>query len=169
MGLRMRSGSRPSALGVRSVRRGGFTYVWMLAALALLSIGLAAIGERWSDQAKREREGDLLRVGAVYAKAIATYYAASPGSLRQYPPELKNLTEDGRMVGTKRHIRKLYADPLDPSRPWGVMRAPDGGVLGVYSQSDGQPLRTAPVDIGVAVLPSASRYSDWKFAPKASP
>lgn len=165
----MRSGSACPDCAPRRPSSRGFTYVWMLAALALLSIGLAAVGERWADQAKRERERELVRVGVIYAQAIARYYAVSPGSLRHYPPALKDLTEDSRMVGTVRHIRRLYADPLDPARAWGILRAPDGGVLGIYSQSDDQPLHTALLDIGVAVLPPAGRYSDWKFAPKVSP
>ena len=65
--------------GERTAR--GFTYVWMLAALVIFSIGLAVVGPLWADQAKREREQDLLRVGQLYAQAIASYYAASPGSL----------------------------------------------------------------------------------------
>lgn len=141
----------------------------MLAALALLSLGLAAVSERWSDQVRRERENDLLRVGTLYAKAIASYYAQSPGSARQFPPDLKSLLEDNRMVGTIRHIRKLYADPLDPTRPFGLVRAPDGGVSGVYSQSGDAPLRSALADIGLLVLPAAARYSDWKFVPKVAP
>ncbi len=146
----------------------GFTYVWVLAALALLSIGLALVGERWSDQVKRERERELLRVGALYANAIGTYYAAAPGSLKQYPRDLKSLVDDRRMVGTSRHIRKLYADPIDPSRPWGLVTGEDGGIMGIYSQSDEQPLRTEPLDLGVAVLPAAHQYSEWKFVPKAA-
>lgn len=165
----MRPGSGRPPIGARPAAARGFTYVWMLAALALLSIGLAAVGERWSDRAQRERERELLRIGSVYARAIASYHAASPGSVKQYPPELKNLLDDNRMVGTVRYLRKLYADPLDPSRPWGIVRAPDGGVIGVYSQSGDRPLRVEPLDIGLEPLPAASHYSDWKFVPKGLP
>lgn len=157
----------PSGPNRRSVA--GFTYVWMLAALALLSLGLAGIGERWSDQVKRERERELLRIGTLYAEAIASYYASAPGSLKQYPPDLKSLLEDPRRVGTRRHLRKLYGDPLDPNRAWGILRAQDGGVAGIYSLSTDAPLRKEPVDIGPLVLPAAHRYSEWKFAPKATP
>ena len=148
---------------------GGFTYLWMLAALVLFSIGLAAIGPPWAERAKREREQELVRIGTIYARAIASYYLAAPGSLRQYPPDLNSLLEDTRRVGTLRHIRRLYVDPLDPARPWGLVRAADGGVAGVYSKSEDAPLHTAPLDIGPAMLPQASRYSDWKFAPKVLP
>lgn len=165
----MRSGSALKVVRLRPRAIAGFTYVWMLAALALLSIGLAAIAERWSDQVRRERERELLQIGALYAKAIASYLAAAPGSLKTYPPDLKSLVEDHRMVGTLRHLRKLYADPLDPTRAWGVVRAKDGGIAGVYSLSTEAPLRQEPVDVGVAVLPAARQYADWKFAPKPLP
>ena len=164
----MRSGRLNWAAGTKACSARGFTFVWMLAALVLLSLGLTALGPRWADQAKRERENELLRIGTIYAKAIASYYAAAPGSLRQYPPELKSLLEDSRRVGTLRHLRRLYADPLDPSRPWGLRRSADGGIAGVFSRSDEIPLHLAPIDIGIAELPAAKRYSDWQFAPKVS-
>ena len=108
----------------------------------------------------------MLRVGGLYAKAIAAYRLASPGSLKSYPSTLESLLVDDRMVSTTRHLRKLYADPLDPSRPWGVVRGPDGTVRGIYSRTEAKPLIDAPVELGVLTLPAAQRYSDWKFVPK---
>lgn len=146
----------------------GFTYVWVMALIAVLGIGLAALGPLWSDDARRERERELLRVGQLYAQAIARYHQASPGSVKRYPPSLEHLVLDTRFVGTMRHLRRLYADPLDPSRPWGLLRAPDGGVRGVYSQSDQPPLRTEALDLGVTQLPAAQKYSDWQFVAKVN-
>ncbi len=151
---------------MRVGRQHGFTYVWLLVAIAILSIGLAAIGPSWSDQANRERERELLRVGALYAGAIAAYYAASPGSQKQYPLQLEDLLSDTRMVGTVRYLRKLYPDPLDPSRPWGVVLDGSGRIRGIHSQSTGTPLRVEALDLGSTVLPAARRYSDWKFIAK---
>lgn len=150
-------------------RQRGFTYVWMLAAVAILSTGLALIGASWADQAKRERERELLRVGALYAKAIADYYAASPGSLKEYPARIEDLVVDKRMVGTVRYMRKLYLDPLDPSRAWGVVLDAASHVRGVYSQSGDAPLRVEALELGSATLPAAQRYSDWKFIAKTQP
>ena len=149
-------------------RRGqrGFTFVWVLMAVAIFSVGLAVIGPKWSDDARRDKERELLRIGAKYAKAIAAYRAASPGSVKNYPPKLESLLSDERMVSMTRYLRKLYADPLDPARPWGVVRGPDGSVRGVYSQADAVPLNTEAIDLGVLALPPAQRYSDWKFVPK---
>lgn len=152
---------------MRAGRSRGFSYVWMLAAIAVLSAGLAVIGPSWADQARRERERELLRIGALYAKAIADYRAASPGSLKQYPLKLEDLLADTRMVGTVRYLRKLYGDPLDPPRPWGVVVDSTGRVQGIYSRSDAEPLRTEALDLGSTSLPAARRYSDWKFIAKA--
>lgn len=159
-GHRMRAG--------RSSQR-GFTYVWVLAAIAMLSLGLAVVGPRWADQARREREQELLRIGSLYAKAITAYYLASPGSQKLYPSKLDDLLADSRMVGTVRHLRKLYPDPLDPSRPWGVVLGADGRVRGVYSQSPDEPMRIEMLDVGEVQLPAARRYSDWKFVAKVQP
>ena len=148
---------------------GGFVYVWVLALVAVLALGLAAIGPLWSQEAKRDREDDLLRVGKLYAEAIAGYYRVSPGSVKHYPPSLEALLLDTRFVGTVRHLRTLYADPVSVDTPWGLLRAPDGGIRGVYSQSAAVPLRTVPVDLGIAVLAPAARYAEWQFEPKVSP
>ena len=144
----------------------GFIYVWVLALIATLAVGLAAIGPLWSQETKREREDELLRVGKLYAEAIARYYRLSPGSVKRYPPSLEVLVLDTRFVGTVRHLRMLYADPVAAGAAWGLLRAPDGGIRGVYSQSIDAPLRTVAVNMGVTVLAPATRYAEWQFAPK---
>jgi len=144
-------------------RAGGFTLVWALAAVAILSVGLAVAGSTWSERSKRQREQELLRVGMLYAQAIEAYRAAAPGSLQTYPSSLEQLLLDTRFAGTVRHLRKLYPDPLDPARPWGVVRTPEGTIRGVFSQSAEAPLRVAPIDLGAVKLPSAGRYDHWQF------
>ena len=155
--------------GSRIASQRGFTYITMMTVVALLGIGLAALGPMWADDAQRQREQELLRVGALYASAIAAYREVSPGSLKRYPPNLESLVLDTRFVGTRRHLRKLYADPLLPSRPWGLLRDADGGVRGVFSEDDRVPLLRASLDVGVRRLPAAQRYADWKFMPKDAP
>ena len=147
----------------------GFTLVWVLAVLVIMSIGLATVGPNWQDQARREREQDLLRIGTLYAQAIANYYQASPGSQKRFPKTLDDLVLDTRFVGLRRHIRKTYSDPLNPDQSWGLVKAADGGVKGVFSQSTEVPLRQEVLDLGFATLPRASRYSEWKFVPRVDP
>lgn len=147
----------------------GFTYLTVMALVAILGLGLAAIGPMWADAAQREREQELLRVGELYAKAIGNYRASSPGSVKRHPAELGDLLQDNRFVGTRRHLRKLYADPLNPARSWGLIRAPDGGVAGVYAQDERLPFVRTGLQVGVVQLAPAQRYSDWKFMPKETP
>lgn len=162
----MRAGDSSLSSGRGSSVQRGFTYIWAMVAVAVLAIGLAAMGTTWAEASRREREQDLLRIGEIYARAIASYYHSSPGSLKRYPPSLEDLLIDTRFIGTYRHMRRLYADPLRSGQAWGVVRAADGGVRGVYSQSSGQPLRREVLDLGVTVLPAAHQYSEWQFAPK---
>lgn len=144
----------------------GFTYVWVLGILAIVSLGLAAVGQAWGDRLQREREQELLRIGALYAKALTRYRAMSPGSTKQFPRDLGALLEDTRFVGTQRHLRQLYADPLNPQGGWGLVRAADGQILGVYSRSTAAPLRRAALVLDTGTLPAAGRYEDWKFMAK---
>ena len=145
----------------------GFTFVAVLLLLALCMLGLAVAGPIWSAQLKREREQELLRVGAMYARALASYRDASPGSLKQYPDRLEALLLDTRFVGVQRHLRSLYPDPMNPGQPWGLVLDADKRVLGVYRLSGEPPVAQGPLDLGSVVLPPAQRYSDWKFTLKA--
>lgn len=145
----------------------GFALLAALATVAVVAAATTMVVERWADLAQRDREDDLLRVGAAYAHAIERYREASPGNVKAYPRELDDLTLDVRFIGGVRHLRKLYADPLQPQRPWGIVRAADGTVRGVYSTDSRAPWRRTPIVIGSVSLPAAARYSDWKFVPAA--
>jgi type II secretory pathway pseudopilin PulG len=145
----------------------GFTYVWLLALVAVVGVGLAAVGPLWAEEAKREQEAELLRVGQLYAEAIARYHRMSPGSVRRYPERLEDLLVDTRFVGTVRHLRSLYADPVTRGQPWALLRAADGGIQGIASQSTEPPLRTTAVELGSVRLTPAQRYSDWQFIASA--
>lgn len=147
----------------------GVTFVALLAALAVIAAGLAAAGEMWHAQSRREREQELMRVGVLYARAIASYRAASPGNRKEFPPTLQALLLDHRFPGTRRHLRRLYPDPIDPSQPWGLVTAADGTIRGVYSRSESAPWRTEATDLGVVLLPPAQHYNQWQFIPVVQP
>ncbi len=141
----------------------GYTFVAVLALIALVSIGLAAAGPSWSERLRREREQELLRVGSLYAQALAEYRDESPGSQKSFPETLDDLLADPRFIGLHRHLRRLYPDPLAPGRSWGLVRDKDGRILGVYSQSEDPPIAQGPQLRGPVVLGPALRYADWKF------
>ena len=147
----------------------GFTYVAVLAILALLGIALAAVGTRWADRVQHEREQELLRVGRLYAQAILAYHRGSPGSDKTWPKTLDDLELDPRMLGTVRYLRAPYTDPMVPGQPFGLVRDADDTIHGVYSTSAATPFRQGTIDLGVVVLSPAQRYSDWQFIPKVDP
>lgn len=147
----------------------GFTLVAALAALFLLALATQKVMTVVSQQAQREREAELLRIGAAYVAAIGAYYERSPGSVKRWPPSLEALTDDRRFVTLQRHLRQPYADPITRGGDWGMVLAPDGGVVGVYSQSEEKPIRTAGEALQSLGLAEAQRYSDWKFVYQPAP
>ena len=141
-------------------RESGFTYLMALFAVAIMGAGLALTGQVWHTGARREKEAELLFVGNQYRKAIERYYLAGPG---QYPRMLEDLIKDPRQPATVRHLRRLYPDPVGGSAKWGLINAPQGGILGIHSLSDAKPLKNAgfgPLD---TAFERATTYADWKF------
>lgn len=147
----------------RSRAQAGFTFVATLVLVAVVSFGLAVLGPLWSQHAKREREAELVRIGHVYAQAIESYRNASPGSDRQYPASLEALLLDIRFVGIRRHLRKAYVDPMTGGQPWGLVRDQTGRIIGVFSQSNDEPIRQSAQ---AASGQRPGRYADWKFIAK---
>lgn len=144
----------------RSAAQRGFTYLSVIFLLAIMSGGLALLGEVWDTAARREKEAELLFVGHQYRKAIERYYLSGQ---RQYPRSLDDLLKDPRRAGTERYLRAKYLDPITGKAEWGLVPAPGGGIMGVHSLSEDAPLKTANFrqrDSGFENLPS---YADWKF------
>jgi type II secretory pathway pseudopilin PulG len=146
----------------------GFTYLTVLFVVAIMGIGLALTGEVWQTAKLREREAELLHVGNEYRKAIERYYLSGQ---RQYPRNLTDLIKDPRQPGTVRYLRKLYPDPITGGDQWGLVKANDGGVAGVYSLSEERPLKSAGFAVRDKEFEGKSKYSDWQFiyAPAAAP
>jgi type II secretory pathway pseudopilin PulG len=140
----------------------GFTYLGVLLLIAVSSIALAATGTLWATGIQREHERQLLWVGGQYAQALRSYYRASPG-LAQYPQELAELVEDNRFPQPQRHLRRLYRDPITGSDDWGLMRAVDGRITGVYSRSQALPLKRNGFDALWSGFEGLEHYSDWQF------
>ena len=149
-------------------RAAGFTYLTVLFIVALMGLGLALVGEVWHTAAVREREVVLLHVGEQYRKAIERYVLAGP---RQYPRALEDLLMDPRKPGTERYLRRLYPDPITNNDDWGLVKAPDGGVMGVFSRSENEPLKVAGFRLVQKAFEGAEKYADWKFVfvPVAAP
>jgi hypothetical protein len=120
-----------------------------------MGAGLAAVGEAWSHARQREKETELLWIGNQFKQAIGLYYQRSPGAVKRYPEKLEDLLEDRRFLSVQRYLRKIYSDPMNGKAEWGLVAAPQGGIMGVRSLSGTQAVRR--------IDPASGAYSDWQF------
>ncbi len=150
--------------GRQSIRsQEGFTYIGVLLAIALIGTQLALAGVAWSFAQTRQKERELLFVGGQFRTAISQYYLNPKGPQKEYPRRLEDLLKDPRYPGTIRHLRKIYADPITGKKRWGLVRLPNGGIIGVYSLSDEAPIKTGNFRPAELSFTNKQRYADWKF------
>jgi type II secretory pathway pseudopilin PulG len=145
-------------------RQRGFTLAAVLLLTAVLGAGMAAYGELASHARQREKEQELLFVGNQFRQAIAAYYERTPGVAKRFPQKLEDLLQDQRYPAPRRHLRRIYADPITGKREWGLVQAPEGGIMGVYSLSEAQPIKTGNFAPRDRTLGEVGRYSDWSFS-----
>lgn len=145
------------------LRQRGLTYLAVLLAVALMGAALAATGIVWRAAWQRDAERELLFVGEQFRRAIRLYYERTPGPAKLYPPSLEALLQDPRQPRPVRYLRRIYGDPLSGGREWGLVMAPQGGVMGVYSLSAEAPMKKAGFPAVEEDFAGAARYSDWRF------
>jgi type II secretory pathway pseudopilin PulG len=149
-------------------RQRGFTYLAVLFMIALMGVMLVSIATMWHTARQREKERDLLFIGSQFRQAIGSYYEKTPGALKKYPSNLEELLKDGRFVTMQRHLRRVYRDPMTGNSEWGLVKAPQGGIMGVHSLSQDTPLKTGNFRVPDAGFEDKKKYSEWVFfyAPK---
>lgn len=144
-------------------RETGFTYLAVLFMVAIMGAMLAATGITWSIAQQREKERELLFIGHEFRKAVADYYEHTPGTVKRYPYSFNDLLKDNRQLATVRHLRRVYPDPMTSKPTWGIVRAPDGGIMGIYSLSNDAPIKRSGFHLSDNAFDAAKQYSDWRF------
>lgn len=142
---------------------GGFTYITLLAIIAIMGIVLGTVGEVWHMALKREKEQELLFVGDQYRRAIGLYYEHSPAPGSRYPAHLEDLLMDPRYPSTQRYLRKIYPDPVSGSDNWGLVKGPEGEIFGVYSPSEEEPMKKSNFSLVDRNFEGRTKYMDWVF------
>jgi type II secretory pathway pseudopilin PulG len=155
----LRGVARSSRPPSQRVKQRGFTYLGFLLFVAIAGAGLAAYSELASHAAQREKEAELLFRGEQYRDAIASYYKKE----QRYPKALAELLEDKRYPMPVRHLRRLYKEPITGQDEWGLVEAPGGGVMGVYSPSEEAPIKSGNFSPSNQEFADAPKYADWKF------
>ncbi|WP_313177095.1 type II secretion system protein [Massilia sp.] len=147
-----------------SPNEAGFTYVGLVFFVAILGLVGAATLKVDSLLRRAAAEQDLLEIGAEFSEALRSYAAATPRGYPTAPPTLQDLLKDPRFPGTRRHLRKIFIDPITGKDEWGIVYQGDKvGVLAVYSLSRAQPLKVANFDARFLNFENKEHLSEWKF------
>lgn len=150
-------------IGKCQKKQTGFTYLTILFAIAVAGVVLANTGIDWSQAAQREKERELLFAGDQYRQAIALYYQRTPGAIKRYPAKLEDLLSDSRYNPPQHYLRKLYRDPVMNQKQWGIIIAPEGGIMGVHSLSDASTIKNTNFGYADRSFEGTTKYSDWQF------
>lgn len=142
---------------------GGFTYLGLLAVVAIMGVLLVTAGEVWHMAQRREKEQELLFIGNQFRQAIDGYYEHTPGQGQRYPARLEDLLKDPRHPSTQRYLRRVYRDPVSGSEKWGLVKGPDGEIYGVHSLSEEEPIKKGNFSLADRNFEGRTKYADWVF------
>lgn len=146
-------------------RQGGFSYLWLLLLIALLGLGLTRVVEIEATATQRDKETELLFIGDQFSRALNSYWrtAATP-EMRVYPASLDDLLLDRRDGQLRRHLRKVFVDPVSGRAEWGLLRA-GGRIVGVHSLSTLRPIKQGNFAPENEALQGKEQYAEWIFGP----
>ena len=142
----------------------GFSYIALLILLALISLVATATIQMGSLLERRAAEEELLAIGTEFRAALLSYANATIPGQPRYPRTLDDLVKDNRYPNPRRHLRKIYIDPMTGSPEWGTLPSFDGkGIVAIFSLSDGKPIKINNFDKGMETFAAAATYRDWRF------
>jgi type II secretory pathway pseudopilin PulG len=153
-------------------RQAGFTYVGLIVLVAIIGLVGAATLKVDALLRRAAAEEELLEIGAAFSAALTSYAEATPRGQPQQPPSLEELLKDPRVPGLRRHLRKIFVDPITGKAEWGIVWLNKGtgvngsggsGVVAVYSLSQAKPLKVANFDARFQNFENREHIADWKF------
>jgi type II secretory pathway pseudopilin PulG len=150
----------------RCARRGqaGFTYLGLIIFVTVIGMVGAATLKVGALLQRAEAEYELLELGAEFSAALQRYAAATPKGQPAQPTALQDLLRDPRFPSPRRHLRRIFVDPITGKAEWGIVSAGEGSaILGVYSLSQAKPLKIARFDARFVNFDNKEHLSDWKF------
>ena len=131
--------------------------------VALMGLGLTAVVSVEATASQRAKERELMSIGRQYRNAIGRYYESQlTGRGREYPTSLDDLLKDNRVPGVRRHLRKVFVDPMTGKQEWGFVLV-GGRIAGVHSLSEGQPIKQAGFEAEELGFTGKGKLSEWVF------
>lgn len=139
----------------------------VLVAVSLLGLMAGMAGSSWQTIRQREREADLLWKGGQIRKAIESFYNSSQGggTANFYPTSLEQLVKDPRSLAPRRHLRRLYPDPMT-GEDW-VLIKENGRLKGVRSSSSLTPFKQDGFSQENESFTGKASYREWLFVYEA--
>jgi competence protein ComGC len=147
------TGNRAAKQRAYQQRSGGFSYVFFILFLLILSLMIGSYIEITSKQAQRMKEDELVYVGKLYQDGLKKYFRDH----QLYPASVDLLLCDGAAYPCRRYLRQLYPDPIT-GKPFKVILSPQNGIIGVSSSSN-RPI----LNLVWAEKYHAGKYSDVMF------
>ncbi|MBB3119641.1 type II secretion system protein [Pseudoduganella violacea] len=142
----------------------GFTYISVIILVAVIGLVSAATLRLGVVLQRSAAERELLIIGAEFSDALKSYAAATPQGQHPQPRTLNDLLRDPRYPQIRRHLRKIYIDPMTGKPEWGLLTVPNKiGIAGIYSLSEAKAIKVANFPARFAVFEGKTRISDWKF------
>jgi type II secretory pathway pseudopilin PulG len=142
----------------------GFTYLGLMILIAIIGIASATSLELGTLMQRRLAEETLLDIGKEFQRALASYANATPPGQSTAPSSLQDLLKDPRYPNTRRHLRKLYADPMTGKETWGLVPSIENkGIVGIYSLSEEKPIKIGNFDTLFQSFEGATSYRNWIF------
>jgi type II secretory pathway pseudopilin PulG len=142
----------------------GFTYISVIILIAIIGLVAATTVRLGATLQRAAAERELLYIGEQFSDALKSYAAATPQGQPQQPPTMKELLKDPRFPGTRRHLRKIFVDPMTGKPEWGIVYMGDKlGVLGIYSLSTAEPIKVSNFPSRFQAFEGKRKISDWVF------
>lgn len=145
-------------------REGGFTYLSVIIVVAIIGLVAAASLKLGATVQRSRAEQQLLVIGGAFSDALQSYADATPAGQPPQPPSLKELLRDPRFPTPRRHLRKIFVDPMTGKAEWGIVYlGGTTGVMAVYSLSDARPVKIGNFPARFQSLAGKRKISEWRF------
>jgi len=146
-------------------RVAGFTYVGLVVTVAIIGLVAACSVRLGALLQRRAAEQELLDMGAQFADALQSYADATPAGQNTQPNTLEDLVRDPRFPQPRRHLRRVFVDPLTGRAEWGLLQLDTvPGIVGVYSLAPGHTIKRAHFPAEFEDFNGKLSYRDWEFS-----
>lgn len=142
---------RAGRVGGGSSRQSGYMLLFLMMAVAMMTITLLSVAANYRRTILRDREVEMIHRGAQYERAVRLYYK----KFGSYPTTIDQLEETNKI----RFLRKRYKDPMTQDGVWQVAHITDiklTGLTGLTAAMGGAAPAANPLQASAGLLGAAA-------------